>query len=355
MSRRIRDTTLAALTVSVGLLAAARADHVEVVAGGKTGAAAELRWPFGVASDRAGNLYVVEYEGHRLRKVDPRGGVTTVAGTGKKGFGGDGGPAIRARLSGPHGLAVTPGGDVYVADTWNCRVRRIDARSGVITTLAGTGRKGFGGDGGPAARATFGNVYAVALDPRGERLYVADLDNRRVRAVDLRTGVVTTVAGNGKRGVPEDGADARAAPLLDPRAVAADAKGSLYILERGGHALRVVDRQGRVRTVAGTGRPGFSGDGGEARKASLRGPKHLAIDAEGNVLIADGDNHVIRKYLPARGTIVRVAGTGKQGSAGVGGPAGQCQLSLPHGVYAHPSGDIYIADSGNGRVLCVKH
>ena len=144
-------------------------------------------------------------------------------------------------------------------------------------------------------------------------LYLADLENRRIRAVDLKTGLVSTIAGNGSKGVPEDGAEARRAPLVDPRAVAVDGRGNVYILERSGHALRVVDRSGKIRTVAGTGAKGSSGDGGDARKATLNGPKHLCVDPQGNVIIADTENHRIRMYRPADATIVSVAGSAARG------------------------------------------
>src|SRR5262249_54250955 len=147
-----------------------------------------------------------------------------------------------------------------------------------------------------AAKAKFGGVYCVALDPKGEQMYLADLDNLRIRAIDMKTGTVRTVAGNGKKGVPEDGAEATKAPLVDPRAVAVDGKGNVYILERSGHALRVVDSSGKIRTVAGTGKQGATGDGGDALKATFNGPKHLCIDKDGGVLIADTENHLIRKY-----------------------------------------------------------
>jgi DNA-binding beta-propeller fold protein YncE len=253
-----------------------------------------------------------------------------------------------------HSLAVAPDGAIYLADTWNNRVRKIDAKTSTIHTIAGTGEKGFSGDGGPATMARFGGIYCVALDSPGRRLYLADLDNRRVRMIDLQTHRVTTVAGNGQKGVPPDGAEAVQAPLVDPRAVAVDAKSNLYILERGGHALRVVDAQGHIRTVVGTGKLGATGDGGDARKATLNGPKHLCIDPDGNVIIADTENHLIRKYLPAEGKIARVAGTGTKGAAGVGGPPERVELNQPHGVHVDAAGVLYIADSSNHRILKIE-
>jgi sugar lactone lactonase YvrE len=351
--------TRLALTVSVVAFAArdAPAAKIVLVAGGGATATdvpateAKLEAPFGIDFDAAGNAFVVELNGQRVLKIDPRGRLTTFAGTGRKGDGGDGGAAAKAEFNGPHNLAVAPNGDVYVADTWNCRVRKIDARTGIITTVAGTGVKGFAGDGGPADKAQFGGIYCGTLAPDGRTLYLADLDNRRIRAVDLVTKVVRTVAGNGQKGVPADGAKATDAPLMDPRAVAADARGNVYVLERGGHALRVVGADGTIRTVVGTGQKGLSGDGGDGRRATMSGPKHLCVDRAGDVIIADSDNHCIRKYSPKDGRIVRVAGTGKAGAGGVGGPPGQVELNQPHGVAVHADGTLYIVDSMNHRVL----
>lgn len=159
------------------------------------------------------------------------------------------------------------------------------------------------------------------------------------------------MAGNGKKGVPADGAEAASAPLVNPRAVALDGRGNVYILERSGHALRVVDRSGKLRTVVGDGRPGDSGDGADARHARLNGPKHLCVDARGNVLIADTENHRIRVYRPEDGTIRRLAGTGQKGTNGLGGPPADAELSQPHGVTIGPGGSVYIADSSNNRIL----
>lgn len=185
--------------------------RLELVAGGGTGGdgasarQVEISSPFGVAFDAAGTLYFVEMVGNRVRKLGSDAPVTTLAGTGHKGSGGDDGPAARAELNGPHSLAVTGNGDVFIADTWNNRVRKIDGRSGRITNVAGTGRQGFAGDGGPAIQAEFGGIYCLALDEAGQTLDLADLDNRRVRRINLKTGIVTTVAGNGQKGVPTDG------------------------------------------------------------------------------------------------------------------------------------------------------
>jgi DNA-binding beta-propeller fold protein YncE len=312
-----------------------------------------LNEPFGVAFDKSGNLYIVEMGGNRVRVRGRHGRLSVLAGTGEKGFAGDGGPAAKAQLNGPHHLLLGPDGRLYVADTWNNCVRRIDLKTGIIARVAGTGEKGFGGDGGPALQARFGGIYSIAF--RGGILYVCDLDNRRVRAVDLKAGIVTTVAGNGEKGVPRDGGEARTQPLVDPRAIALDSVGNLYICERGGHALRVVDTAGRIRTVAGTGEAGFAGDGGPALQARMNGPKHISVDGEGAVLVADTENHVIRRYTPRDGMIRRVAGTGEKGAAGLGGPPESCQLNRPHGAVHHPAtGDIYVSDSENHRVIRIE-
>jgi hypothetical protein len=218
-------------------------------------------------------------------------------------------------LNEPFGVAFGEGGSVYIVEMGGNRVR-VRGPDGRLSVLAGTGEKGFAGDGGPALQARFGGIYSIAF--HGGRLYICDLDNRRVRAVDLATGIVTTVAGNGEKGVPSEGGDALSQPLVDPRAIALDSKGNLYICVRGGHALRVVDAAGKIRTVAGTGEAGLSGDGGPARHARLNGPKHISVDDHDAVLIADTENHVIRRYTPGDGMIRRVAGTGEKGAGGLG-------------------------------------
>jgi DNA-binding beta-propeller fold protein YncE len=337
------------LLAALALLAAAPAPSGRVVLVTDRG----LNEPFGVAFDAKGNVYIVEMGGNRVSVLRRDGTLRVLAGTGEKGLAGDDGPGAKAQLNGPHHLTMGPDGHLYVADTFNNCVRRIDLKTGTISRVAGTGEKGFGGDGGPALQAKFGGIFSI--DFRGGVLYICDLDNRRIRAVSLATGVVTTVAGNGEKGVPKDGEDALAQPLFDPRAIALDSRGDLYICERAGHALRVVDPSGKIRTVAGTGEAGYAGDGGPAREARLNGPKHISVDKADDVLIADTENHVIRRYSPKDGTIRRVAGTGEKGAAGIGGPPEAVQLDRPHGALPHPrTGVLYIADSENHRVLKIE-
>jgi hypothetical protein len=339
---------------------AAGAPTVLVAGGGSGGdgvpaTQAKLNEPFGVSRDARGNLYIVEHAGNRVRKVDPAGILTTVAGKGSRGDGGDNGPGLEAQLNAPHHIAIPPtdGRLLYIADTRNNRVRILDPDTGVIRSVVGTGEKAFGGDGGPASAAQLSGIYCIDFDRTGKKLYAIDLDNRRVRTVDLETGVIRTIAGNGEKGVPEDGADALAAPLVDPRAVAVDSKGQVYIAERNGHALRVVGTDGKIRTVAGTGEKGFAGDGGDARKALLDGPKHLTVDQDDSVLIVDTENHAIRRYSPTDGRLTRVAGTGKAGGGGLGGPPEQLELDRPHGVYVEKNGDLLLSDSENHRIVKV--
>jgi DNA-binding beta-propeller fold protein YncE len=298
-----------------------------------------------------GNLLIAELTGQRVCKLDAQGHLSTIAGTGTEGFAGDDGPAAQAQLRGMHHLALASNGDLLVADTWNNRVRKIDAKTGVITTLAGAGKKGFSGDGGPAAKAECGGIYCLAFDGPRDRLLLADLDNRRIRVVTLRDGKIDTFAGNGDRGVPVDGATAKESPLVDPRAVACDDVGNVYILERSGHALRAVDLQGRICTVAGTGKKGPAADDVAALAATFNGPKHLCVDGHGDVIIADAENHVVCQLLVREKRVVRLAGTGKQGTAGVGGPPQKVELNRPHGVFVDAQGTLYVVDSSNDRIL----
>ncbi len=310
----------------------------------KKPAPGKLDSPFGVDFDKRGNMYIVELSGGRVHKLDTAGNFATIAGDGSKSYSGDGGPAKDATFNGMHNVAVTPGGDLYIADSWNHCIRRIDGKTGIITTCAGTGKAGFSGDGGPAAKATFNFLMCVSLNATNDKLFVADLKNLRIRAIDLKTGIVDTVAGNGKKGVPIDGNLAAESPLVDPRAVAVDSKENVYILERGGHALRVVTADGKIRTVAGTGKPG--GTDGPALAAQLNSPKHVAIDLQDNVIIADDQNKKIRLYNARNATLISVLGSGVK--------APKRGLARPHGVCVHEDGSIYVVDTGHHRILRLK-
>lgn len=314
----------------------------------------DLKEPFAIDWDKAGNAYIAEMGGNRITLLDKAGKPSVLAGTGEKGLSGDGGAAAKAQFNGPHHLLLGPDGDLYIADTFNNCVRKIDLKTHVVTRVAGTGKKAYSGDGGPAVSADFGGIYCIAFDPKGEKLVMCDLDSRRIRAMNLKTGIVETVAGNGQKGMPKNGEDAKTQPLVDPRAVAVDSKGNIYILERSGHALRVVDGAGKIHTVAGTGKAGLSGDGGPALQAQMNGPKHLTCDKEDNVLIADTETHTIRRYSPKDGKMTRVAGTGKKGAGGVGGAPDQVELARPHGATIDPTGAIVISDSDNNRVLRIE-
>ncbi len=294
--------------------------------------------PFAVAWQADGTILFVEMTpSHRLAQLNADGSVTTLA--------------HKPSLNGPHDLLVH-GQSVFVADTFGHAVRQF--ANGTLTTFAGTGNKGYSGDGGPARDARFDEAYSVAMNRDGRSMYVVDLKNRRIRRVDMATLIVHPFAGNGKKGEPKDGELAVTQPLIDPRAVTVDAYGNVYLVERAGHRLRVVKPDGTIHTVAGTGKPGKGGDGGPGLTAAFNGPKYLAVDRDQTVLICDTENHQIRRYVPKAGTVELVAGTGVKGRDGVGGSPLNVQLGRPHGVAVHPkTGLIYIADSDNNRILRV--
>jgi streptogramin lyase len=337
------------------------AEKIVLVAGGGTAekdapaAQCALHEPFCTEFTPSGEMVIAEMEhGNRILKVGKDGILHVIAGTGAKGASGDGGPAAAATFGGVHNFVVRRDGDLLIADSFNNLLRRIDAKTMMITTFAGDVKKGFAGDGGPAKDGRFSTLIQIAMNPAGNKLYCADIGNRRIRRIDLGTNVITTVAGNGKSGVPADGAVALESPLADPRAVTPDAEGGFYILERGGNALRYVDAAGKIKTVVGTGAKGLSGDGGPGLQATMNGPKFITLDRDGSVLIADAENHVVRRYDPKSGLITRVAGTGKAGTAGLGGDPQQCELRRPHGVTVGPDGSLYITDSYNDRVLKIE-
>ncbi|HMD69739.1 MAG TPA: hypothetical protein VKF41_00265 [Bryobacteraceae bacterium] len=301
---------------------------------------AQLSSPNAVAWDSAGNLYIAD--SGRIRKVS-NGVITTVAGIGTFGFSGDNGPATSAQLNYPGSVAVDPAGNLYIADTGNHRIRKVSG--GVITTVAGNGTMGFSGDNGPATSAHLNYPRGVAVDSAGN-LYIADSYNFRVRKVS--SGVITTVAGNGAPGFGGgDNGPATSAPLSLPRGIAVDSAGNLYIAEFNSSRIRKVSG-GVISTVTGNGTPGFSGDNGPAIGAQLNDPEGVAVDSAGNLYIADFGNSRIRKV--SNGMISTIAGNGTPGFSGDGGPATSAQLAYPEGVAADSAGNLYVADTSNYRV-----
>jgi PKD repeat protein len=272
--------------------------------------------------------------------------ITTIAGTGTAGFVGDGGQATSAQLNAPIGVAVDQSGNAYVADVMNRRIRRVTP-AGTITTIAGTGTAGFSGDGGQATSAQLNGPFGVAVDQNGN-VYIADTVNNRVRRV-TSAGQITTVAGTGTAGSTGDGGQATSAQLNVPEGVALDANGNLYVAEFAGHRVRRVTTAGVISTFAGTGTAGSGGDGGQATSAQLRNPIGVTVDAAGNVYIADSGNHKIRR-VTAQGVISTFAGTGTAGFTGDGGQATSAQLSGPFGVTVDAGGNVYIGDTGNNRI-----
>jgi hypothetical protein len=274
--------------------------------------------------------------------------ITTFAGTGKEGYSGDGGPATLAKMNLPMAIAIDKAGNVYIADERNGAIRMVD-KAGTIHTIAGDGTFSYGGDGGPATKAYLSNVAGLAIDAN-DNIYIADESNNRIRKVDKK-GRITTIAGSGKMGYSGNGHAATLAALYYPIGVAVDAAGNVYFADAGNHAVRCITTNGAINTIAGTGAAGYTGDGSAAAAARLHHPTGLAIDAAGDLYIADEKNNVIRKVSPARGGIITtIAGTGKAGYSGDNGSARNAQLNGPTGVATDNAGNIYIADYNNNRI-----
>jgi trimeric autotransporter adhesin len=300
-----------------------------------------LNSPYSVAVDFAGTVYIADTSNSRVRKVE-NGVITTVAGTGSAGFSGDDGPAASAMISRPQGLAVDAAGDVYIADTGTRRIRKVS--NGIITTVAGNGSSGILGDGGPATEASLNFPSGVAVDPDGN-LYIADTSSHRIRKVS--DGKITTIAGNGTGGFSGDNGPATSAMLREPRDVAVDTAGNVYISDSRNHRVRKVSN-GIITTVAGNGTEAFFGDGGAGASGSLAFPDGLAVDAEGNLSIADSGNDRIRKV--ANGIITTVAGNSQPGFSGEGGPPAAASLNIPRSVAFDAADSLYISDGDNNRI-----
>ena len=312
--------------------------------------AARLRSPSAVVSDASGNLFVADSANHRIRRVDRAAGtISTVAGTGRAGFAGDGGLAAEALINFPQGLAIDGAGAIYIADTENHRIRRIDP-VGVIRTFAGTGVAGYSGANGRAESALLSHPTGIAIDRQGN-VYIADTGNHRIRRVAAETGLITTVAGNGGTNFSSDERPATEVSLNSPRSVAVDSSGNLYIADSGDDQIRRVDfRTQIIQRIAGTGERTFYGDGGPALAAALNFPLSVAIDRAGAVLILDSFNHRLRHVQTETGVIRTIAGIGIPGFLGDGGPAADAMLWAPSHVAVDAAGNILLADTVNHRI-----
>ena len=305
--------------------------------------------PSAVVFDTAGNLYIAETGNHVIRKVDTLGHITTVAGTATQGFSGDNGPATSAQLDSPQGLALS-NTTLYIADTHNHRIRAVDLTTNLITTIAGTTTPGFDGDSGPATSAHLNLPTAITLDTTGN-LYIADTANHRIRRIDATTGIITTIAGNGTQGYSGDSGQATAASIDSPTGLAVDTTGNLYLADTHNHRIRkITSSTGLITTIAGTGTLGQSGDAALATNAQLALPHGLTIDPAGNLYLADTANHRIRRIDATTGIITNIAGTGTQGYSGDTGPATSAQLDSPRSATISPTTQLTLADTNNQRV-----
>ena len=307
--------------------------------------AAQINTPAKLAIDAGGNLYIADAGNSRIRRVTPAGVISTVAGNGLFGYNGDGGPATSAALAGPTGVDVDAGGNLYIADFWVNVVRKVTP-GGIITTVAGNATGGYSGDGGSAILAQLAAPYAVAVDGAGN-IFIADNANRRIRKV-TPGGIISTAVGTGAVGFSGDGGLATAAQINSPADVEVDGGGNLYIADTFNQRVRVVTPSGIINTVAGNGTTGPLGDGGAATAAQLNNPVALATDSANSLLIADLDNDRVRKV--ASGIITTAAGVTLVGFGGDNGPANQASFNIPASLAVDASGNLYIADSGNNRV-----
>jgi sugar lactone lactonase YvrE len=313
---------------------------------GGQGTSANLYGPVGVGVDVSGNLFIVDRNNQVIREVDTDGTITTVAGDGTAAYSGDGGQAIFSGLHLPYGVCVDVFGNFFIADTDNQVIRKVDT-NGIITTVAGNGKAAYSGNGGAATNASLADPSGVAVDAFGN-LFIADTQTSSVRKVDTN-GIITTVAGYGQEGYSGDNGPATSAQLEFPSGVAVDASGNLFIADSYSQRIRKVDTNGIITTVAGDGTRGYSGDGGLATSAGLDDPETVAVDAFGNLFIADSNDQRIRK-VDANGIITTVAGDGTSGFAGDGGSATNARLNNPYGVAVDASGNLFIADDGNDRI-----
>lgn len=362
--QRLNPRSLAPALLAVALLAAgeSRAATVRTFAGtgvkgfsgdGGPATQAQLNNPFGVIRGPDGAIWFCEYGGQRVRKVTADGKIHTVVGNGQTGYTGDGGLALQASLNKPHEIRFDRAGHLFIVDMVNHAVRRVDAKTQIITTVAGTGQPGYSGDGGPAAKAQLNQPHSIQFD-RDWNLFICDIRNHVIRRVDAKTGVISTFAGTGKAGPTPDGSPIKGTPLNGPRSLDFDRDGNLWLATREGNQVFKFDlKKGVIQHVAGTGKKGFTGNGGPAKLATLSGPKGVAISPAGNVYLADTESHSVRVIDPKKGTLELVVGTG----AATDGPDGdplKCGLARLHGIFVDADGKLYIGDSENHRIRVLE-
>lgn len=320
--------------------------------------AARLNQPFGLVRGPDGALYFCDTNNHVIRRIDKRGIITTIAGNGQRGYSGDGGSARQAQLNEPYEIRFDKRGNIYFVERLNHLVRHVDAKSGIISTIAGTGQAGFSGDGNAATKATLNQPHSIQFDRQGN-LYICDILNHRIRRVNTKTGIITTFAGTGEKKPTPDRAKITGTPLNGPRAMDFDQQGNLWLALREGNAVYRLDLKADIiHHVAGIGRSGFTGNGGSAKLATLSGPKGLSIAPNGNVYLADTESHSIRMINLQKGTLELIAGTGTKSDAQPSGCENgqplQCQMARPHGVFVDKDGAVFIGDSETNRILVIR-
>jgi len=308
--------------------------------------------PYGLVIGPDGALYFCDLDNQRIRRLDvATKRLTTIAGNGTRGYEGDGGPAIQAALNMPHELRFDRNGDLYIAERDNHVIRKVERRSGTITTVAGTGVAGFSGDGNIGTRAQLRQPHSIVFDRDGT-LLICDIGNHRIRRLHLDTGIIETYAGTGDALSTPDGATVKGTPLKGPRTLALAANGDLYVALREGNAIYKIDKMTQtLRHIAGTGEQGYAGDGGMATRAKLGGPKGLA-PADNALYIADTENHVIRRIDLKSGVIATVLGTGERGDGPDADPL-KCRLSRPHGLFVS-NNTVYVSDSEAHRIRVLR-
>ena len=331
------------------------AQIITTVAGNGTGAyagdggaatASEINYPTGVALDVIGNLYIADYGNNRIRMVNTIGTISTFVGNGSAGYSGDGGQATVAELNHPNGMAIDASGNLYIADCFNNCIRKVTT-SGIISTTVGNGASGYSGNGGQATAAGLNHPSQVVLDAAGT-LYFADQNNNVIRKVNA-AGIISTVVGNGTGAFSGDGGQAAACEINYSNGVTLDAAGNIYVADQNNSRVRKVNSSGIINTIVGTGVAGFSGDGGQATVAELFHPTCISFGCQGNLYISDYGNNRIRK-VTSSGVISTVAGNGTGAYSGDGGQGTLAEINTPIGIAVDAIGNMYIADASNNRV-----